>query len=167
MRYFILGFLTGAFIYLTASLAHSSEQCVTSSQQEEVQETKVISTDVPSHLKGAIIIIVQADGKKSAVPAEKFKVVPRKQERLITKVATNTLKTCQQSREFKNRVSILGGRGAKEGLTKEVTPGKVEIESRVGAVGGLQYQRLLNDRISVGVQGQTNKTGLLSIGLDF
>jgi hypothetical protein len=31
----------------------------------------------------------------------------------------------------------------------------------------LQYQRLLTEKISVGVQGQTNQTGSLMIGLDF
>lgn len=147
--------------------AFAGEQCVTSSQQEEVQETKLITTDVPSHLKGAIIIVILADGRKSAVPAEQFKLVPRKQQRIVTKVATNTTKLCQQSAEYKNRISLLAGRGTKSGLDKSVSSSKVDIESRIGAVGGLQYQRLLTEKISVGVQGQTNNTGSLMIGLDF
>ena len=159
--------MIAAVAFTLFSKASAAESCVTSSQSEEVLETTVISTDVPSHLKGAIIIIVQADGKQSAVPAEKFKVVPRKQQRIVSKVATSTIKLCQTPSEFKNRVSLLAGRGTKSGLDKSASLTRVDIESRIGAVGGLQYQRLLTEKISVGVQGQTNQTGSLMIGLDF
>lgn len=159
--------MIAAVAFTLFSKAFAAESCVTSSQSEEVLETTLITTDVPSHLKGAIIIIVQADGKQSAVPAEKFKVVPRKQQRVVSKVATNTTKLCQTPSEFKNRVSLLAGRGTKSGLDKSASPTRVDIESRIGAVGGLQYQRLLTEKISVGVQGQTNQTGSLMIGLDF
>jgi hypothetical protein len=159
--------ITFLFAITFVNIATAGEQCVTSSQQEEVQETKLITTDVPSHLKGAIIIVILADGRKSAVPAEQFKLVPRKQQRIITKVATSTTKLCQQSADHKNRISLLAGRGTKSGLNKSVSPNRVDIESRIGAVGGLQYQRLLTEKISVGVQGQTNNTGSLMIGLDF
>ena len=43
----------------------------------------------------------------------------------------------------------------------------VDVESKTGAIGGVQYQRLLTDRISVGVQGQTNDSVLLNVGLEF
>ena len=159
--------MIAAVVFTLFSKAFAAEYCVTSSQSEEVLETMLITTDIPSHLKGATIIVVQANGKHSSVPAELFKVVPRKQQRVISKVATNTTKLCQTPSEFKNRISLLAGRGTKSGLDKSSSPTRVDIESRIGAVGGLQYQRLLTEKISVGVQGQTNTTGSLMIGLDF
>jgi len=152
---------------LLISTAYAKNNCSVTSQSLDVLETVVINSDVPNHLKGAKIVVYLNDGKSSTVPAELFKVVPRRQERLISKVAKTTTETCREFAEHKNRVSLLAGQGPKSGLTKDVSPGKVEIESRTGAVGGLQYQRLLNERISVGVQGQTNKSGALMIGLEF
>jgi hypothetical protein len=153
--------------FLLCTTAFASDTCTIVSSSEEVLETQLIGTDVPSHLKGAKIIIQQADGKISEVPAEKFKVVPRKQQRIVTKVASQTLKSCKEISFRKNRVSALAGIGQKEGLSKDVSPDRIDVETRTGLVGGLQYQRSLNDRFSVGAQAQTNKTGSLMIGLDF
>jgi len=144
----------------------SEENCSTQDSENKVEEQKIINTDVPSHLKGAKIIVRLADGRESEVPAEAFKVVPRKQQYLVTKVSKSSVTMCSAELN-KNRISILGGRGPKEGLDRTINPNKAEIESRVGTVGGLQYQRMLNKKWSVGVQGQTNKSGLVSIGLDF
>lgn len=159
--------LTLAVFLIVATKVFAGDSCVISSQQEEIQETKLITTDVPKHLKGAVILIIQVDGSKSAVPAELFKVVPRKQQRIVTKVATNTQKVCKEFGLLKNRVSVLGGSGVKAGLDKDLKDGSVDVKSRTGFVGGVQYQRLLNEKISVGVQGQSNRTGLISVGLDF
>lgn len=147
----------------------SAEHCQTSSEAATVEEKLEIKTDVPNHLKGATIIIRTADGKESSVPAEKFKVVARKQQFIITKVKQLDKTVCTQDAEAnkKNRVSLMGGNGPKDGLDRSSTSSTVSVESRVGAVGGAQYQRLLNDRFSVGAQIQTNKSVLLELGLDF
>ena len=146
-----------------------SKSCVISSTQEEVKETRLISRDVPSHLKGAKIIVKLADGRESTVSAEDFKVVPRKQERIITKVETQSSLVCHETLNVtsKNRVSVLAGNGARAGLDRNGITNGTEVKSRTGFVGGLQYQRLLNEKISIGAQGQTNETGSLMIGLDF
>jgi tetraacyldisaccharide-1-P 4'-kinase len=133
-----------------------------------VLETKLIGADVPSHLKGVTICLYKQNSHAySCVPAEKFKLVPRKQQRIVTKVAHETLKSCKEISFRKNRVSALAGAGQREGFEKDVSSSKIDIESKTGFVGGLQYQRSLNDRFSVGVQGQSNKTGSLMIGVDF
>jgi hypothetical protein len=157
-------------LLMTLLLANTSfaKECITTSSADEVKEKLEIKSDVPKHLKGAKIIVRLADGRESEVPAEAFKVVPRKQQYIVTKVSQNSTTMCSADPVHnKNRIAVLGGRGAKEGLDKTVRTNEVEIESRVGAVGGVQYQRLITDRISVGGQVQTNKTGLISIGLDF
>ena len=68
---------------------------------------------------------------------------------------------------LKNRVSLLVGRSPKEGLNKSISSTQATIESKVGDVLGLQYQRLLTERLSLGVIGLTSKATLLSLGLDF
>lgn len=144
-----------------------ANQCETQSESEDISEQVEITTDVPSHLKGAVIIVRQADGKESVVPAEKFKVVPRKQQFITIKTKETKVISCVDKAPNKNRVSALGGHGTKSGLKSSTNGSVVEVENRVGGVFGLQYQRLLTDRISVGVQGQDNKTGSLVLGLDF
>jgi hypothetical protein len=141
-----------------------AENCSTSTSEEQVEETKEIKTDVPNHLKGAVIIVRTADGRESVVPAEKFKVVPRVQQFVVTKTKESSKTMC---RPDKNRVSVAAGNGAKEGLKRSTNGNTVEVESRVGAVGGLQYQRMVTEKISVGAQVQTNETVLIGIGLDF
>ncbi len=147
------------------SLAFSSEDCKTTSSAETAEDALNINTDVPNHLKGAKIIIRLADGKESEVPAEKYKVVPRKQQFIVTKTKQTDLVECKNV--DKNRVSVLGGQGPKPGLDKEATSKKVTVESKTGLVGGLQYQRKLGDTFSVGGQLQTNESVLLGIGVDF
>lgn len=152
-----------AFIFLLFTLTAKAADCRTTSG--EALETKVISTNVPAHLKGAKIIIVLANGQQSEAPAELFKVVPRKQQYLLTKVS-HTISCSSESHE-KNRVSLLGGFGPQGGLKKTQSSSRVDIETESGLVGGLQYQRKISKDFSVGVQGQSNKSGLISVGVDF
>ncbi len=156
-------------LMMIPTLSFASQTCNTVSNAETVEEQMEIKTDVPNHLKGATIIVRTADGKESSVPAEKFKVVPRKQQFIVSKTKQLDETTCNQDLN-KNRISVLAGKGAKEGLDKTVSPTEVTVKSRVGAVGGLQYQRLLpymDNRVNVGVQATSNKTVLMNLGLDF
>src|SRR5690606_27362097 len=82
-----------------------AESCTSSSSEEVVTATTEISTDVPSHLRGATIIVRTKDGRESSVPAERFKVVPRIQQFLVAKTQKNTETVCKNAE--KNRVSAL------------------------------------------------------------
>lgn len=145
----------------------AGQQCSSSTGEETAQEKLNISTDVPAHLKGAKIIVKLADGRTSEVPAELFKVVPRKQQFIVTKTKQATQTTCVENRNFKNRVSLLGGDGPNTKVDVERSGNTVSMESKTGAVGGVQYQRSITDRLNLGVQLQSNETGLISVGLDF
>jgi hypothetical protein len=138
--------------------------CSTTSNAEVVKETTEITTDVPSHLRGAVIVVRLADGRETTVPAEKFKVVPRSQQFIVSKTYQLNRQVCSPE---KNRLSLLGGNGPKEGLNRYKTATKVTVESDVGAVGGVQYQRLLDHGLSLGIQGQSNESVLVNIGIDF
>lgn len=153
-------------LLMIMSSAFASENCSTSSSEDKIEEQLVIDTKVPNHLKGAKIIIRLANGKESEVSADLFKVVPRKQQYLVTKVSKSSTTMCSAEQK-RNRIAILGGRGPREGLNTSANPTQVNVESKVGAIGGVQYQRMLTDKISIGGQVQTNKSGLISIGLDF
>jgi hypothetical protein len=153
---------------LFSLIAMASEPvCTDQTSAEEITGQKEINTDVPNHLKGATIIVRQADGRETSVPAEKFKVVPRKQQFVVTKTKVNHSMTCETNVPNKNRVSALGGYGAKGGLKSSTNGSVAEVESKTGAVLGLQYQRMITDRLSLGIQGQDNKTGSLVLGIDF
>ena len=159
-------------VLLSPMFALAAETCSTSSGAETVEEQLEIKTDVPKHLQGATICVVQADHKMSCVPAEKFKVVPRKQQFIVSKTKQVDKTSCTTAAEEakRNRISLLAGRGTQEGVDRSSDGNKVTVESKVGAVGGAQYQRLLpvlDDRLSIGAQLQTNKTILLNVGLDF
>jgi len=62
----------------------------------------------------------------------------------------------------KNRISALAGGGPTRLSTE---PGAVVLER--GMVLGAQYQRSLNEALSLGIQVQTNQTVLGSVGIDF
>lgn len=154
------------------SYAVADEACTTQTGQEESTDKQEITTDVPAWLKGATITVTLANGKSSTVSANLFKVVPRKQQFVVTHTERTNVVSCINNSNYKNRVSVLGGRGTKDGLDRNNTntPNEVDVSSRNGFVAGLQYQRLLpilSDRFSIGVQVQTNKTASGLLGLDF
>lgn len=132
-------------------------------------ESKDINTPVPQHLRGATILIKKADGTIQEVEAENFKVVPRKQQFIVSKkekVVVNCDKKCDELK--RNRLSLLVGRGAQRGLNNtQVSPTLVEVENNVGLLIGLQYQRLITDTVSLGVQAISNNSALGMVGIDF
>ncbi len=62
----------------------------------------------------------------------------------------------------KNRISLLGGTGPSR-LEKEGNEARLIREP----IAGLQYQRMLGNSLSIGVQVQTNESVLGSVGFDF
>lgn len=161
MKYYLLIMIALCF----SILASADEDCTTTSEATTVEEQMEIKTDVPNHLKGATIIVRTADGRESSVPAEKFKVVPRKQQFIVTKTKQRDSMMC--SNIHKNRASFLVGDGPTGKLDRTNSPSQVTVESNSGPVGGIQYQRSLGKRFNIGGQYQNNGTKLFSIGLDF
>lgn len=153
---------------LFPALSYSAESCSTSTTGEVSSGLLEINTDTPAYLKGATITVRLADGKESTVPAEKFKVVARKQQFLVNKTKETNSTTCISEAEAKkNRISLLAGKGSQAGLNRTTNGDTVTVETKVGLLGGAAYQRLLTDKFSVGIQAQTNKSLLLDVGLDF
>lgn len=119
----------------------------------------VSAEEAPAFLKDAEIKVTLKDGSTSSFSANEWKVVPRTDKRKPKAIAKT---------ENKNRVSVLGGFGATGSVSdRKLAATKTRINTNESAVGGLQYQRKLDDRFSIGVQGQSNKTISVMIGLDF
>lgn len=165
-----------ALIFLTMFLTNAiakAENCTEETSAAQVEETTEIKTDVPNHLKGAKIVVRLADGRESVVPAEKFKVVPRLQQYLVTKVSKNTVRSCTVVDSKKHRLSGLIGHGPTGHLDRSSDASKAVVESDNGVMGGIQYQYRFTDRVSGAVQVQgtdfsrDNKTGLIGVGYDF
>lgn len=165
-----------AIILLTMFLTNAvakAESCTEQTSADQVLEQAEIKTDVPKHLKGATIIVRLADGRESVVPAEKFKVVPRLQQYLVTKVSKSTVRSCVNYEQRRNRLSVVAGHGPTGHLDRSSDGTTARVESDHGAIGGAMYQRLLTERISLGVQVQgtdfsrDNKTGMGTLGYEF
>jgi hypothetical protein len=67
-----------------------------------------------------------------------------------------------------NLVQIMGGVGP-NGIDAQRNGTAIEAEQKYGAVGGLGYSRRLGEDsdLLLGVQGLTNKTGMVSLGIEF
>lgn len=146
----------------------SFANCKTEETAEEAVETLEIKTDVPKHLVGAKITITLADGTVSTVPAERFKVVKRQQQFIVTKTKQNRVVSCENAsaEQKKNIVSGLVGYGNDGGLERTQDPTRVNVETKIGPSLGIQYQRKF-EKVILGGQGQTNGTGSVLIGLEF
>ena len=154
-------------LLISCCLFASEPACTTDTGQTELKGLLNISTDVPEFLKGAVIVVRLKDGTETTVPAEKFKVVPRKQQFIITKTEVKTITKCNIGSAVKNRVSAAGGAGLNGSVKTETEGSTVKVTPGIGFVGGLQYQRKVYNNFSLGLQGLSNGTGLLMIGLDF
>ena len=147
-------------------LVLAGQNCSTTSNIDSSKEMLEIKTDVPKYLEGAKIIVRLKDGTESVVPAERFKVVARKQQFIVTLIQQTDSTMCSAEIN-KNRVNLLAGQGPKGTLSVDKSSSKVQVESQVGVVGGIQYQRLITDRVNLSIQGQTNDSALIGVGLDF
>jgi hypothetical protein len=110
-------------------------------------------------------ISANAEYCKTQYKTPKPKVVNRTKvvERVIEKPVIVPIKETVEKRVYKkNRIAILGGVGPAR-LT--VTPSEARVDKR--AVFGLQYQRVLEEGLSVGIQAQSNSTVLGSVGIEF
>lgn len=168
-------FLIAAFITLLLSSIAIAD-CTTDEGEYNGETFTEIKTDVPKFLEGATIIVRLKDGKESTVPAEKFKVVPRQQQFIVSKVVRHKVTTCEtvvvKDGGKKNRISGVLGKGPRNGLSKTVNGTTTAVENQYGVTGGAMYQRqtdlkLFDLPVSIGVQIQENATGLGVIGLDF
>lgn len=78
------------------------------------------------------------------------------------RIPIHIINTVYKKIQKKNRLSVLGGTGP-----TRINMAQTEVRLERGTVFGVQYQRMLSDNLSIGIQGQSNETVLGSIGLEF
>lgn len=168
-------FLGIVIMALLSSNAYS--ECATEMGTETVADQYKIDTAVPSHLKGKVYLVCDADGKncESPVSSAKFKLVPRKQQFITQKTVQTDRVTCQSvaaAKKLKNRVSGIVGEGPNSGFDVSNYGNSTTVQNKIGVVGGVQYQRdtgltVLGMPVHAGVQVQSNPSVLLDAGVSF
>lgn len=131
---------------------------------------------IPKALQDSKITTTLKNGKKVNFDGNEWMVVRRKAPRKITEAVALTVPfitkelvpvvVVQKSAIKMNRARLIGGVGPK-GFESSTKTNYVEINSKSGVVGGVGYDRLLNEAVSIGGQVLSNGTMALSLGLDF
>lgn len=155
-----------SLIVLCLPMISFASDCSTTVDEEVVQSQLEIKTDVPKHLKGAQICIFKQETGYNCVPAEKFKVVPRMQQFIVSKTVQQH-KTMCSAEVRKNRIGVAVGRGTKSGFDRSSTPNSQTVSTKVGDLAAAQYQRLVTERLSINGQVLSNDSGLVGVGWDF
>lgn len=163
--YFLMLVVLGV---VALSISAKAETCTVDVVTSESEANHVINTDVPKHLQDAVIIVRTKDGRESQVSANQFKVVPRKQQRLVTVVKYNTQRTCKVNTKDKNLLMV-GGRRDHRDLDIRVNGKTATVESEKGLVLDAAYMRqnLFDSALGIGAGIDTNGTLRGIIGVEF
>lgn len=158
---------TGLFLLCLSSTAFSAD-CTDVQSKEKVEATKEINTDIPKHLQDAVIIIRTKDGRESQVSANKFKVVPRKQQFIVTETSKHTERVCKVSGKEKNLI-IVGGRRDHTDLDIRVSGQTATVKSEKDLVldAGYMRQNIFDTNLGVGASVDTNGTLRGMVGVEF
>lgn len=138
------------------------------------------ATEVPPYLKDAVITVTLKNGKVYTYSANTHAVVLRASsnkkkpaEVVIVEKTTVVEKAskqmCEESgfrEQKKNRIRLMGGRGP-DGVQADTGATSTRIKMSQGLVGGVGYDRSLNEEVNAGVQIMSNGTATLGLGLDF
>ena len=111
-----------------------------------ITRTKVVEKPVPVVVEKEVIKVVE-----QRIPV-----------RVVERVPVEVTKTVVKKQNKKTRISGLIGSGPTK-LSIDSTEARLER----GLVYGLQYQRLIDSSLSVGIQVQSNGTINGSVGFDF
>lgn len=118
--------------------------------------------EIPDYMKDGEIVVTLKDGRKYTFSTNEWKVVRRG-----SKAKEQPARLAETPETNRNRIRVLGGVGPSGGLNISSTPSSATISTDSGAVLGVGYDRLINDKLSVGGQIQTNDTVLINVGVDF
>jgi len=134
------------------------------------------ATEVPVYMKDAVIIVILKDGKEYKFSGNTHAVVLRassnklKPAVIVEKVVEvdKLVEVCSEPAKelHKNRIRAMIGAGP-TGLKTVTDRSTIKVTPKFGPLGGIGYDRLLDEDISVNGQILTNGTATLGLGLDF
>lgn len=154
-----------AMIFTTFG-AYAAEDCKQEVQEVSHQEEVDLNTDVPKGMEGAVIIVRSKDGRESSVPIEKFKVVPRKQQLMYTKVVSKSKSICEGG---KNLLMFGARKDYRSTSTQTSADGKTaSVSTEKDLVPDASYmRRKLFGPIGAGVGIDTNATPRVFFGTEW
>lgn len=129
--------------------------------------------EMPKYLEGASVTVTLKNGKTYTFKSEEYAVVPRSGmgEAVILRQQLATVAKKIERKDLvknkKNRIYGLIGRGNTGELDVSTNGSRYKVEHDRGTVGGIGYQRKLDETINAGIQIQNNGTTSLSLGVDF
>jgi outer membrane biosynthesis protein TonB len=108
-------------------------------------------------------VITKTVEKPVHVFVEKPVVVEKEVVKVVDRpVPVRVTQTVVKKVQKKNRINALAGMGP---TNISITQSTVNLER--GLILGVQYQRMLDDSLSIGIQVQSNETTLGIVGIDF
>jgi hypothetical protein len=157
-----------ALILFTYYRLAKAENCSDLQTQSIIKKARIITTDVPKHLEGAVIIVRNKDGRESQVSANNFKVVPRKQQFIVTETNKHTERLCKVNGKQKNLL-LIGGRRDHKDLDVRVNGNMATVSSEKGLVldAGYMLQNINDSTIGLGIGIDTNGTLKGLVGVEF
>jgi hypothetical protein len=165
MKYVII------LLCFVSSVAFAGERCSESTNEQLENVVYEVNTQIPSHLKGATIVIKQADGRESSCPAEKCMVVPRIQKTVLGQ--NRTVSKSVKCTKDGNKNLLIGE------LRKDVTELETDssavpngqqarVSARKELVPGINYfRREVIGLVGGGIGIDTNGTPKALLGVEF
>jgi acyl-CoA hydrolase len=146
--------------------ALASNDCTETTDVSSEPVTYEVNKRLPEHLEGATIIVRLKDGRESSVPAERYMVVPRKQQLVVgeNKVLSRSIRCDDKDR------NLLVGEVRKDhrGLDTEVNGSEAKTVSKRDLVPGVNYlRREVIGPIGIGAGIDANGTLKGLIGVEF
>ncbi len=168
MKYIII------MLMFFVNVAQAAESCSENVNVDTKDVVYAVNTDMPKHLKGATITVTLANGKTSTVSADKFMVVPRKQQTVVgqDKISTKTI-SCTNNLDTKKNIVFVDAKKEYTGIETSTSVNgntqQVTVSSKKELVPGLNYYRrqILDSKIGAGVGIDTNGQLKGMVGLDF
>lgn len=95
----------------------------------------------------------------------------KKEVKVVEKIVEIPYYIVSKAKVRKNRISLLGGIGPDNGLSTSTSVINNGLSAQVmldrTPLIGVQYQRLVTERVSVGILGLSNETGMVSVGWEW
>lgn len=141
---------------------------------EMAMERKLAHVEpTPDYFKDSNIKRRLKDGSIQKFDGDKYKIVPRAHthKKPAPRPVCCQFKPLPAKKQFRNRVNLIVGYGARGTLMETREPGYVGYRTENGGVAGLQYLRDVSVREdyawTIGVQAQTNRTFSVMGGVGF
>jgi len=130
-----------------------------------------LAEEIPDYMRDGVITVTLKSGKVYTYSTNEWKVVRRgtspKAKPVEEANPSDNVSRAPAVETHKNRIRVMGGYGPTNRLEVSRDASGAVVKTKLGAVGGIGYDRLVTDKIFLGGQALTNETLLLNIGLDY